>query len=477
MKGVGQDYKSKKRRCWFDCIFALLVVFILVSTTLLLPFFEPRSVPFLPALLPAFIVFVAVLWYRRSRRISGYDVSDNAFRWLMSLMLVFSALGFLLLQSFYEQTYFSDALIIREQVENLAQGGSWLPESRHYFLMYPNNMGITSLFFLIRSLAGSWKAVEVTGSLLCLVGVWLSALTVRHLTRNNILSLLAFLVCLFLAGGSVNSINPYSHNYGFPFVALAFYIYTSRLSPRWKCLLLSAAAAMGCYIKVTVLIPYIAIALIELFRALRHRAFRKIAYGILCPAICLAAMYCVQQTVWKQMGYQRDSSVSTSLPYFLATGQNNETVGRFSFPLMWTSEYMEDMTARQRDEVFLRLAGRSVKERGIMGNLRFFSHKTATTFGDGTLDDFRLVYHHPLALRFAFPFMLARQTVLYTLLFLLLLVPFPAITRHQRALALAFIGVFFYQMLFETHPRYLFMFLPILVTLPLSFDSKERVCD
>ena len=454
-------------------LYLLSVCFIIGCTTLFFPLLEPTHARFLWALLPAAIGVAACVWWQSSGKCERFHLSDKAF-WLASTAITALAIsGFIVLLLNYEQTYFSDSLIIREQVEALMRNTT-CPEHTHYFQMYPNNMGITTLFCFVARLTGSWKTVELLGALLCVLSVWLISLTVRNISSSNILSLFALLFGIFYVGTSIIAVNPYTHNYGIFFVALSLFIYTRPMPFLPKCVLLSLTAAIGYYLKATTLIPLLAIAMME-FRFRSPISLRRIGMAAVCLAVCFGLMVVARRAAWRSVQYEANPRVATSLPYFLALGQNSETCGRVSFRIMHLSEHLERQPVAVRNAAFASDAAHSVAERGLLGNLLFQAQKTAQTWGDGTLDDFRTIYQNGLMQRIGWAFVMARQAANY---FLLLLLPVAAFSRRvPRALLLAFVGVFLYLALFEAHPRYLFMFMPILITAAFSslkFDTCRR---
>ena len=137
-------------------LYLLSVCFIIGCTTLFFPLLEPTHARFLWALLPAAIGVATCVWWQRRGKSERIHLSDKTF-WLASTAITALAIsGFIVLLLNYEQTYFSDSLIIREQVEALMRNTT-CPEHTHYFQMYPNNMGITTLFSFVARITGSWS--------------------------------------------------------------------------------------------------------------------------------------------------------------------------------------------------------------------------------------------------------------------------------------------------------------------------------
>ena len=192
----------------------------------------------------------------------------------------------------------------------------------------------------------------------------------------------------------------------------------------------------------------------------------------------------------KEIGLEFNKELGASWQHYFRVGQNEQTTGSYSpedagiFGEFQTSK-------KERNAALWERSLARVKEKGVKGNLSFWIEKMTMVFNDGSFGWGNEIWIHEY-----FPEGLARNNEVTTflrnvywpemiyrdkydtlcqLIWIFSLVGmsgFCFLTAEKRKeyviLAVCFLGIFFYQMLFEARARYLMVFLPILAVISVS---------
>lgn len=191
-----------------------------------------------------------------------------------------------------------------------------------------------------------------------------------------------------------------------------------------------------------------------------------------------------QRVMTDRIGLDINETIEIGAAEYFYMGLNEETTGSYSGDGMAIVTEFQFADRKERESVaFQRALGR-MEEKGFLGTLRFYLRKLVMTFNDATygwdtevwIDD----YYSPVVSTDT-PFMTFLREIYWTgsyvgayntmaqLVWIYCLLGIPGMllpNREERAgviLSLCFLGVFFYQMLFEARARYLFVFLPLLL--------------
>ncbi len=389
---------------------------------------------------------------------------QGSFAVVMTVMTALLAVGFVIVHMLYNMTYASDSLVMLREAIYTQVHGTMSEKYRWYFQTYPHNMGLEVLWIYILNLTGTWKAVEVTGSLMVVLAILFASLTVRNVTHSAWASVLTFGIAAFYVGTCYHSLMPYTHNYGILFPVLCLYVYTGRLGFYKKCFLLIVIAAVGSEIKMTTVIPFIAIAMTESVRWLRSRNIRYAIYAVAVSAMCFGTMSILRQSLWENVGYKEDKTLAVTLPYFLAMGQCTETVGHFDNYCYSLNKMRRGTPRKETDRMFCRLACRRVAERGLGGNLAFWGKKISRTWGDASMLDHGRSFSNPIMKVIGVGYTATRQMLMWAF-YILIICALPVMLkkRYGIVVCLSLAGVFLYQLLFEAQSHYIYMFSPLLV--------------
>lgn len=383
-----------------------------------------------------------------------------------------------------------------------------------YLSMYPNNIPISYILGRLYRKAAEWKNypyiyeffwLQVNCALISVAGLF-SCLTVKKLTGKPMPVIAAFGLYLMLGGISPWKIAAYTDTYSMVFPVLCVYLYlcyrdAGHLWSKYICLLLSIAAGMtGGFIKPSVYVVVIALSGWELIRFLTDpRQYWK----ILLPTILMVLAFAWGTDAYRdhlidQMGLDFNEELEAGWQQYFLMGLNEETTGAYYSEDALFGQFQDSRSDRIQEE--LRRAAGRLKDRGVWGSIWFYLRKLVMTFNDGTFGWNMEIYIYD-----RYPDSMASNTALtqrlrsifwsnemnydvggyHTLcqlvwIFSLLGIPGICLCRdgtrdRYGILIVCFLGIFFYQMLFEARARYLFCFLPLI--LPIAVCGIQQYTD
>lgn len=452
--------------CISNIVNAMTMVLIFFCTVLLLGYYYPANAN-LYICFP-FALFTLFTLYRLRGKYRLPILSDKGFIVCVIGITMCAEILYVLTEIYYPLRYTSDHLIVKETAIYLAGHSSFPLEYEYYFHMFPNNLSITILSGFIYKVFGTWKAVEIAGSLLVNLSVLIAGLTVKNTTGSKISAIVGLLLGHFYIGLCFHSFIPYTHNFGILFPVLCLYLYTCNLSCPTKIALIVAVASIGNEMKVTTLIPFIAIAFYGIIDFLRKPRFKIAVIAIFSVIICFGGCKIIRSEIYKNIGYQYDETIATTMPFFLMMGQCTETIGQCDYSSYLLNEKLTGHPQPERDSIFTTIALQRCADRGFMGNLKFFGNKICMSWGDGTMSAYKTKYHNPQMQKLSVWYSFPRQYILYLLLILMLLTPYVVSDVRIYPFMLSITGVFAYQFLFESQSRYIYMYTPIIIVISVT---------
>lgn len=390
-----------------------------------------------------------------------------------------------------------DIMMVRSVAEKFALGEEL--GSYNYLSIYPNNIPISYILGrLCRKAvrAGDFFAGEMVwirlSCVLVSIGGYFSCLTVKKLTGNLAAVITAFLLYLALAGISPWKIAPYTDIYGMVFPVMCVYFYLCyRMHGkdffRFLYLALSLVCVMaGGLIKPSVYVVLIALMGIELLALLGN--FRKQWKFMVADVLIVAALACgggaARDFMIRELGLQYNSELGASWQTYLYMGQNEGTTGGYnSEDVAIIGEFQ--FSRKERNQAALEGALQRMEDRGFWGCLYFWLKKMVMVFNDGAFGWRTEVWVYGGIpeeaggsqeltewLRDVFwpgGGRVGRYNTFCQLAWIFCMLGITGICvkrtegeREYGILALSFLGIFFYQMLFEARARYLLVFLPLL---------------
>lgn len=396
-----------------------------------------------------------------------------------------------------------DVMMVNTHASYLAEGNTL--GYNVYFSIYTNNIPITyflkKMFVKVMEMAdypyvNDFIWIQVNCALISLGGFF-SCLTVKKLMRKLMPTAVCFLLYVAVFGLSPWKMAPYTDTYSMAFTIICIYFYfcyrkTRRELSKYLFMALSLFAAVaGGLIKPSVYILIIAILVVECIRLLREykQNWKYVLFEIVLIVVLFWAKGIYRDHMMEDLGLDFNEEIEASWQHYFRMGQNEETSGAYNpGDAGLFGEFQE--SKKERNEAALERALARVKEKGFVGNIYFWLGKMTMVFNEGTFGwanevDIWGTYPASLArndrvteiLRQIFwPEM--RYTGAYNtvcqLIWIFCLIGisgFCFLTEEKRencvVMAVGFLGLFFYQMLFEARARYLIAFLPVLTVISI----------
>lgn len=372
----------------------------------------------------------------------------------------------------------------------------------YYLSMYSNNIPIT--YFLAKIYEKAmilypphlrdylWLQV---GCAWISIGGYFSCLTVKKLTQRCMPVIAVLLLYLALPGISPWKMAPYTDVYGMIFPIISIYFYVSyrkdeKTALKYICLLLALSAGMlGGLMKPSVYLIVIAILGVEAFYlwAKGQGNVRYFCFAILISALLAFGLKMYRAHMIDDIGLEFNPEIEADWSHYLRVGLNESTTGGYnSDDAAIFGAYQNDRAGRQKksiEDVAARL-----QERGLWGTVWFWVRKMTMVFNDGTFgwgggEAWVHEYYSNWTGETAVTkllrdiFWLGVYTGRYNTfcqlawIFSMLCIPGIALAGKKWSetfiLSVSFLGIFFYQMLFEARARYLFVFLPLLCAIAI----------
>ncbi len=374
-----------------------------------------------------------------------------------------------------------------------------------YFSIYPNNIPISYILGKLYRKAMEWKNypynyeffwLQVNCALISVSGFF-SCLIVKKLTRRLMPVITAFGLYLVLAGASAWKIAPYTDTYAMVFPVMCVYFYlcyreTGHLWSRYLYLFLSILAGMtGGFIKPSVYVVIIALLGWEFVCSLTdfRQKWKYILPGTLLTAALAWGSGAYMEHLIDVVGLDFNEELEAGWQHYFLMGLNEATTGAYNSEDALFGEFQDSRSDRIQEE--LNRAADRLKDRGLWGSIWFYLRKLVMTFNDGTFGWNMEIYAYDY-----YPEGMASNTsltqrlrsifwgnelnydvggykTLCQLVWIFSMLGIPGICLADDGikekygfLIVCFLGIFFYQMLFEARARYLFCFLPMI--LPIS---------
>lgn len=450
--------------------------------------------------IPALAVTGALEWAQRKAK-STRGISNQSSLWLTrGIFAAVLIVQFLVARTcWYKMGW--DIYNVYTMGEELARGVPlYEPE---YFRLCPNNAPLTVL-----QAVPLWVAVKIglgvpfvvlpyIDAVLLNAAAYTGVRCVQMLTPSRMARGFAMVVSIGWIALSPYILYPYTDSFAILFPVLALYAWLRLKRPTVKWFVISLLCFFGASIKPTVLIVLIALILLESCRFLAQKpSLRSVpvrAVAVLAAIVIgMLPGKLFQDATTEYLAGSSKPEEQLSWTHYLMLGMNGETFGGHSVGDVEFSTSYE--TLAQRQPANLKRAWERLSERSLWQNVRFFAVKTYKAYADGSFaahNSFlemetpkrtdalsavlRRFYHTDGT------YMPLCQTAAQCLWLMLLLLCarscFALGKRPEVALlALTFLGVTAYLLLFEVWPRYLFLYAPFFVILgslalekPLSF--------
>ena len=370
-------------------------------------------------------------------------------------------------------TLITDFKNVKLQTEWYALCAEIDPNLLGYYSVFPHNINIFMFLSLVYKLLGSYTGVIAFVVLCSNLSSILTALSIKHLTHNNHASLFVFVLMEILMVLTTRTYWPYTSNPGVLFIILTFYLYVCPLPKIWKCVLIPFMASVALMIKLTAIIPFIAIIMVEgigIIKNYHKENMRYIAISVFFTCLFFGAAKVYETYLWNKAGYTYDEGKYRGFWYFTCLGQYTESSGQ------WHSYVFNELgnykgNKEERDEFYKQYTIKQISERGVLGNVKFYLAKSTTGWGSTNLD---LVEINGKGVLCHF----VRHSIWYSLMMLMSLAIFLN-RRKDKYIHVAYLtisGVFLYLLISEIQFAYVWMYCPILFVISgISLDGISKL--
>lgn len=345
--------------------------------------------------------------------------------------------------------------------------------------------------------------IQVNCALISIAGFF-CCLLVKKLTEKLMPVIAVFFLYLVLVGISPWKIAPYTDTYGmvFPIICIYFYVCYKKAEHVWSkylyILLSIVIGILGGIVKPTIYIVIIALFGNEFICFLMD--YKKRWHFVLTELLLIIALSAGSE-VYKshlidEIGMEFNAEIEASWHHYFYMGLNEETTGSYSSEdNTMFGEFQTSKSDRNRAE--LERAFERIRNRGFWGSIYFYLRKMVMTFNDGLFgwkNEVWIYEEYPAdiasnteltqRLRSIFRgtesgYDVGGYNTLCQLAWIFGIMGIPGIClckdkkrEEYGVLIIFFLGIFFYQMLFEARARYLFVFLPVI--LPIAICGIQQ---
>lgn len=422
------------------------------------------------------------------------DIKKETYIILLSIIGVIYTVIFVIVSMWAPILNGADFELCENQAINIANGGTF--ENNSYFIMYKNNVNITIIFAYIYRVFNSWRVVIIIGALCTNMSAFLASIIVYMILKNYFMSLLTYII-----GGGIlllqfRSYIPYTDNYGMIFCLSLIFILLLKINNNIKVSLLAIVSLLGSWIKPTVIIIMIAIIIYIMLKTkfeFNNYFLNKMKELILTVIIILVSFSLINAAIYKKYKYNTNDD-TWGASHFLLIGADGTNCGTFSGSRYGTAtaEIKEKyLTAKERNNEYIKLSIQWYIERGIMGNFKFIMEKLDAAYNDGKFNDVQfydkstvkrnLVYEIYSNDGRLYPFLSELLQLLW--FFILGCISYGTMKDIKKRdkqyntikclFEIILLGVTAYIMIFENRSKYLFMFLPIYIILAMLHLYKS----
>ena len=474
--------------------FAILMALIAVATIILDKKVDnryPNTVAYANVVyyLAAFIIlFLSLVIYRHIR--GEKDIDIRVYRGIMTVIPIAVWVGWQIPIArwiYWYQDTSSDFGNVMQAAISLNSGKSFADYP--YFLMYPNNANFAIFLSWIYKIIPRMRGIILLGATLTNISAVLVAASVKNMTKSRFASVLSLILAELLMAMNWRTFLIYTDNFGMIFVALILWVYSLKIKDKYKMPLVIILAAMGTFVKITVLICLLAILIHRLLTGISENSKLvdkiKKATPIFILAVAVFGMtFLAQRSLWSYHGLDLTGRYPDGWQYYFMLGQNSKFYGVYNSEdrvLRGTiveeakslNENIEYVKARLLTEGLER-----VKEREFWGNIKFYIKKINVAYNDGYFNNLQTlppkVSHEPSKNLFYKILWKENAGSLYQVYAGILQVSWDAVLlglmasvillRKEESFKLfeiMILGITLYLMLFEDRSKYLYMFLPV----------------
>lgn len=413
-----------------------------------------------------------------------------------------------ILKNIYFETSW-DAEHIINTAKNFAQTGIFENNNYYdiypYFSVYPNNLFLAGIFSIIGKIVVHFN-IEKLYEVLIYIGIILIDLsgiimlkTIGNISNKKSLKFIGAILFILLIGLSPWFLVPYSDTYSLIFPISVLYNYTKQHKKWYNYVFIGLFSYAGYLIKPTGIIILIAIAIIEIYKALfklknkdKIKEYSKNVLFLLCGVLIIFAL---NFGIKKTINYEVNKNYSFSLWHYLMMGISQDTTGCFNSGDV-TESLAIDTYEHRIEENRTKFIDR-VKELSLKKASSFYLKKLLVNYNDGTFawgregwfyktlkeNDSSLSkklksFYYNDGENFEI-FTSIMQTIWLMIIILIVITSiFAKIDNKKSAIFLSIIGLTLFTLIFEARARYLYLYSTyyiILAVIGVEILNKIRI--
>ena len=398
---------------------------------------------------------------------------------------------------FFETGWDSGGVII-PTVRALLNGESVQHFNDSYFVIYPNNVFLVNIYWLIlkiNDILGLFKgeyqlmAIVVVNCILSSLSCWLVYLIAKKELSQKI-AISIYFISLVLIGVSPWMVICYSDSLAIFMPILIVYLYLKEnLGVLLKSILILVIGYLGYCIKPQVLIIIVAIFIIEFVKnldSINKKLITKLCASLIISLVVVTMISTGMNKIYSVEGLDVKSEQSVGPTHYFMMGLNKKMNGVYLRDDVVLS--ISCKTKKERTKVNMEVALDRIKKMGPKGYFKFLSKKMLTNYDDGTFawgiegGFYSKVSELPNksvapALR-SFYYNDGKYHIIYSTIvqgiwilivvgcciqMVIALFKKNSENKVYRVMSLALVGITIFELLFEARARYLYIYVPIYI--------------
>ncbi len=493
-----EQAEKNKAKKWMRIIIEklyLIVMFLILIATLLVDKYNENNSFMNQAnwanggyyLLAALILFAIAFFYYKKK---DKDIGKKTYYILLAVLFVLTLIPQILVSAWITPVTGGDFGTAANTAVSLAEGGTF--QGIEYYEIHPNNVNITVLLSWIYGIVGKWSLVVLVSAFCTNISVILAAYVVRKVTGNRLSALIIAALGELVIALAGRAFLPYSDTLAMPFIIGMFAVYFSGMKNRFKLPLILMLGMIGSWVKVTALIPMLALGIYIFltaspFKGLAAylkgmkkdgiRAGKGLIIAVILSVLVLAGGFIAGKCVRKQYDYQAGEK-ARGWQFMFMVGQNNKNTGQVGgdHGVYWKKIQKKYSSRSDQLKACFDTALTLISDRGPVGNVMFYIKKLNVAFNDGSFHDIQPYNKKNIEKNLIYNVMNnegkyyrkvadVRQTAWDFILILLAIPLFLFLFgRKRNTIFLLFeimlLGIILYLMIFEGRSKYLYMYLP-----------------
>lgn len=348
-----------------------------------------------------------------------------------------------------------------------------------YMTIYPNNILILFIYVIINTISKNYLIMLIFNNLIVSISSLLTCLTIKRITKNNVVSLLSYIFIIPLITLSPWNTITYTDTLGMLFPILVLFLYCNKNKKLHNWLLITIISFISLLLKPTLFIIYIAIFIIETInfinRLLLHKKTKEYKYIIISLIVGILSNLLISTGIKSYLNYEPFYNIeSFNILHYIAMGQNDKTNGIYNKEDVYETLYKGNDI--NKEKIISRITNRS-----FISNIIFHLKKLMINYNDGTFawtkegDFFKEVknnnsklsillkdYYYPNGKQYKL-FTQITQIFWIIIITSIFLLYFVKNNKRNIVIITTIIGITLFLVIFEARARYLYCYLPIYI--------------